>query len=386
MLFSQRLALQAVLTLVCLPALAGDSKTPVPSGGDWEFSLSAGPAVRNLGQLKINSGYRSGGLILPSFVGSDSFVVPPVGDTSSHADRDYSDGYVRQDGGTALDGSTWYWGYDSASQVQGDQLVYHAAGFQSIRSGTVSAPNAGPATKDSLRGAAPHLQFDARSPHYVGPFRIGFSAGIDFMKADQSLLFSNFSATQVREDYRLDYEDRYDLLGVIPPSAPYQGGIGGPGPLINNIPSSRVVTPVLIFTDTASFDNQVASSIDIDALSFTAGPTLTLKHGAFEFALSGGLIVNIYDWTARQTETLNVTTDDGVSRYASWAESDSGTAVRPGLYAQAELGCAVLENTAIGGFLRLDAAPEFRANAGPTIYKIDPYGVTAGIQIRLMID
>ena len=79
-----------------VPAFAGDAKSPVSSsGGDWEFSLSAGPAVRTLGQLKINSGYRSGGFALPSLVGSDSLTIPPVGDTTGYADREYDDGYVR---------------------------------------------------------------------------------------------------------------------------------------------------------------------------------------------------------------------------------------------------------------------------------------------------
>jgi hypothetical protein len=375
-----------IVLLATVPAFAGDPKSPVPSGGDWEFTLSAGPAVRTLGQLKINSGYRSGGFPLTSLVGSDSLTLPPVGDTTGYADREYDDGYVRQDAGTSLDGTTWYWGYDNASQVQGDELVYHATGFQSIRGDLSSAPNAGPASKDTLDGVAPHLQFDARSPYSLGPFRIGFSAGLDFMKADQSLAFSNFSATQTREDYRLDYEDRYDLQGVIPPQAPYAGTIGGPGPLIDNLPVIRTITPVLLGTDTATFGNQVHSSFEVEALSFTLGPTLSMKQGPLEFAFSGGVIVNLYDWSARQSETLNATSAAGATRIASWQESDSGTKVRPGLYAQADLGYALSETTGIGGFVRLDAAGEFRAQAGPTIYKIDPYGVTAGIQIRWMLD
>lgn len=370
----------------CASAFGGDAKAPVPSGGDWEFSLSAGPAVRTLGQLKINSGYRSGGFALPSLVGSDSLTVPPVGDATAPADREYDDGYVRQDAGTAVDGTTWYWGYENPSQVQGDELVYRATGFQSIRGDLSRAPNAGPASKDTLDGVAPHLQFDARSPHSIGPFRIGFSAGLDFMKADQSLAFSNFSATQTRDDYRLDYEDRYDLQGVIPPQAPYSGTIGGPGPLIDNIPAIRTITPVLLFTDTATFGNQVHSTFEVEAFSFTLGPTFSMRQGPLEFAFSGGVIVNLYDWSARQSETLDATGAAGATRIATWQESDSGTKVRPGLYAQADLGYAVNEQIGIGGFVRLDAAGEFRAQAGPTVYKIDPYGVTAGLQVRLAID
>ena len=375
-----------IFLLGCAPAFGGDAKSPAPSGGDWEFSLSAGPAVRTLGQLKINSGYRSGGFALPSLVGPDSLVVPPVGDTTGYADREYNDGYVRQDAGTSFDGTTWYWGYDSASQVQGDELVYHATGFESIRGDVSSSPNAGPASKDTLDGVAPHLQFDARSPYHVGPFRIGFSAGLDFMKADQSLAFSNFSATQTRENYRLDYEDRYDLQGVIPPGAPYAGSIVGSGPLIDNIPVIRNITPVLVSTDTATFANQVHSSINIEAFSFTLGPTFSLRRGPLEFAISGGMIVNIYDWSASQSETLDASGPSGPSRVAQWHESDSGIKVRPGFYTQTDITYSINEQAGIGAFLRLDAAGEFRAQAGPTIYKIDPYGVTAGIQLRWMID
>jgi len=372
--------------LLVSPAFAGDAKSPASSGGDWEFSLSAGPAVRTLGQVKINSGYRSGGFLLPSLVGPDSLTVPPVGDTDSYADRQYNDGYVRQDAGTSFDGTTWHWGYDNASQVQGDELVYQATGFQSIRSDATGAPNAGPASKDTLDGVAPHLQFDARSPYHLGPFRIGFSAGFDFMQADQSLAFSNFSASQTLENYRLDYEDRYDLDGVIPPLAPYAGSLGGPGPLIGNLPVIRTITPVLLSTDTGTFSNQVSSSIEIEAFSFTLGPTFSLRQGPLEFAVSGGVIVNLYDWRARQGETLDATTALGSSRVATWSESDSGTKFRPGLFAQTELSYAINEQVGIGGFVRLDAAGEFRAQAGPTVYKIDPYGVTAGFQVRFMID
>ena len=80
------------LPVAAFPVQADDAKSPVASQGDWEFSLSAGPAVRTLGQVKINSGYRSGGVVLPSLVGTDSLTIPPVGDATAYADREYEDG------------------------------------------------------------------------------------------------------------------------------------------------------------------------------------------------------------------------------------------------------------------------------------------------------
>lgn len=378
-----------LLVVPLLPtAFAGDAKSPVAATntGGWQFSLSAGPSYRTIGSLKINSGYRSGGFALPSFVGEDSLVVPPVGEEGVYADRTYDDGYVFRDGSTeSVDGSTWYWGYDSPSQVQGDELVYHATGFQSIRGDIANAPNAGPSTKDTLGGVAPHLQFDAMSPHYLGPFRIGFTAGVDIVKVDQSLAFSNFSASQSRSDYVLNYVDRYDLDGVIPPGAPYEGSFDGPGPLIGNLPTLRTITPVLMGTDTAQFNNHVFSSIDINALSLTFGPTLGMEQGKFNFAFSGGVIVNVYDWSARQSETLGGTNTGGSAQVARWAEGDSGVTVRPGLYVQGQAGVALTEHLGLSTYLRLDAAQEFRAQAGPTIYKVDPYGLNLGLQMTFRL-
>ncbi len=388
MTLSRPLCFTASLLLPSLPVSAGGSKSPAPSppsGGDWEFSISAGPAYRNVGRIAIQGGYRSGGLALPSFVGADSLTTPAIGETDLPFDRQYNDGFVRQDPGTAGDGSTWNWGYDNASQVQNGELVYQATGFQSIRGDSLSAPATGPSPRRDLEGIAPHLQFDARSPHRIGPFRVGFTAGLDFVKTDRSLRFSNFSAGQTRDDYRLDYEDRYDLAGVIPPLAPYQGSFGGPGPIISNLPAARAMTPVLIGTDTADFSNAVSSSIDLNALSLNLGPTLGLQRGRFDFAMSAGFTFNIYDWEARQDESLNVTTPAGTAEIARWSESDHGVKFRPGVYLQGQAGCALTETIGLSGFLRLDAAKSFRVGAGPTTYEVDPYGVTAGLMLRLAL-
>lgn len=377
--------LTAGLVVSLLPAMAGsDAKTPVSSSssGGWEYSISAGPAYRNLGNLRIDSGYRSGGLVIPSLVGSNSLTTPPIGTTDAPGDRDYNDGFVHQDPGTGSDGDTWNWGYNNSSQVQGGQMVYTATGAQSIRSDILNAPLSGPDSKRNLEGIAPHLQFDARSPRYFGPFRLGFTAALDYTGVNKSLEFSNFSLTQIRDDYRLDYIDRYNLNGVIPPLPPYAGSYDGPGPLLGNTPDSRDVTPVLIGTQTAHFSNDVHSSIDLDTFSFTLGPTLSLDKGRFDFAVSAGLMLNIYNWKAKQEESLYVTTASGTSEYAHWSESDSGVKFRPGVYLQGEAAYELQQNLGVSGFLRLDVAQDFSVKAGPTNFNIDPYGVTAGLQIR----
>lgn len=376
------LRLTVLLLLPALPITAGDAKlglsSPSPAGGDWEFSLSAGPAYRHLGDVRISGGYRSEGLALPSLIGGNSLVAPPIGGPDVIGDRTYNDGFVGQDAGTAGDGSTWNWGYNDPAQVEGDQLVFSATGFQSVFSEMRSAPAGGPTRTRDLEGGAPHLQFDARSPHRLGPFRVGFIAGMDFLKTDRSLSFANFSQTQTREDYRLDYTDRYDLDGVVPPLSPYQGSVSGPGPLISNQPSTRTMNPVLVDTTTGIYSNNVSSSFDLNALSLTLGPTLSLARGRFAFALSAGVSLNIYDWKARQDETLTA----GTSTYAAWSDRNDGVKFRPGLYVQGEAGYQLTETIGLTGFARLDAAESFSFGAGPTSYKVDPRGVTAGFMLR----
>lgn len=370
------------------PLWAGDAKSPITppaKSGNWQWSISAGTGYRNVGHLNIYAGYRSKNTPLPSFVGSDSLVVPPIGSPSTYGERFYNDGYVRQDASTDTDGLTQYWGYQNASQVQSDQLIYSATGYESIRSNFYSVPNTGPYSRDSLRGFSPHLQIDGRSPFKLGAFTLGFSGGFDFTRVSQGMVFSNWSDTQIRDDYRDDYQDRYNLNGVIPPAAPYMGDFAGPGPLIGNLPNSRSRTPTLLFTDIAELSNTVFNNMGIDVFSFTFGPTLSHSWGALNVSVQAGLIFNIYNWDTRQSERLNVTTSSGTRPYRTWAEGDSGVTFRPGLYTQAELTYAVSKLVRIGGYLRLDTASEFSAHAGPTVFKIDPSGLNIGLQVRYML-
>jgi hypothetical protein len=372
------------LPVLLSPAHAGDAKSPARSGGDWEFSISAGPAYRHFGTIKTQAGYRSGGLAIPSLVGSDSLTTPPIFGPGL---RSYSDGYVGEDAATLTDGETWNWGYDRADQIDtpNDQLVFTATGFQSIRTDFRNAPLAGPLRRDDLDGFAPRLQFNARSPHTLGNYRLGFSAGFEFTNASQSLGFSNFSLTQVRDDYRLDYEDRYALDGTIPPAPGYQGTAAGPGPIIGYNPSGSTMVPVLIFTESSTFTNDVSSSVDINSLTLNFGPSLSRTLGKYDFSLSAGLTLNVYAWKAQQAETLRVTTPTGTSTFAEWSESDKGIKTRGGIYLQGDASYAVTPTLGIIGFLRLDTARDFSIGSGTTRYAINPDGLTSGIMLRLAL-
>jgi hypothetical protein len=373
--------LAALAMLHSSPAIAGGSKQSVPaSSGDWQWSLSGGPSWHYMGNLSFSGGSRSQSLALPSFVGSSSLTVPPIGDASAIDERFYNDGYVRQDAGTVNDGSTWYWGYDNASQVSNGNLVYQATGFESIRNDTINTA-AGRRSDDSMTGAGMSLRADVTTPWTWGPFRVGGMVGLSVASDSQSYRFGNHNTLQTRDDYRHDYVDTYDLNGVIPPAAPYAGGIGGPGPLINNIPTSRSMTPVLVFTDTAVFANDVRAEFENDMIGLSAGASLDYQQAPWTFILSGGLVLEFHHYTASQHESFNVSTATSTTQFASWNDRNSGVKLRPGLFIEAAARYAIDGGCFIDGFVRGEIADDFRVSAGPTNFEFEPIGYSIGVRI-----
>lgn len=58
--------------------------------------------------------------------GSSTAGIGAIGAAGSYADRVYTDGFVKLDGGTvALGGDTWNWGYTDGSQVDAGFLSFH---------------------------------------------------------------------------------------------------------------------------------------------------------------------------------------------------------------------------------------------------------------------
>jgi len=375
------IAVAALASLIPSPACAGGAKEPLPAAHEpWQWSFSAGPSWSYMGRLSFAGGSRSQFLTLPSFVGDASLSVPPIGDPVAIGDRFYHDGYVRQDAGTAVDGSTWFWGYDNSSQVIGDNLVYQATGFESIRSDSFSTV-AGRNTDDGLQSGGLSLRADVTTPWTLGPFRVGGIVGMSLASDSQSYRFANHRATQTRDDYRHDYRDTYALGGVVPPEAPYAGGPVGPGPLISNLPSSRSLTPVLVFTDTAVFTNDVRAQFENEMLSVLLGGTLEHEEGPWSFMVAGGLILEFHRYTSHQSETLNGAGGGARPGFASWSEGRSGTKFRPGLFAELSARYALDRHCFLDGFIRGEIADEFRVRAGPSSFEFEPVGFSIGLRI-----
>lgn len=374
----------ALVVLIPSTAAAGDSKAGTVTRGNWEFSISAGHAWRQSGTLGFNGGSRSGGLIIPSFVGENVLIVPPIGATDAIGDREYNDGFVKLDGSTGVDGFTTNWGYQSASQVSGDNLSFQATGFQSIRRDTLLRSDA-PSSDRDVRTLAPVLQFDARFTEEIAGFRPGFSAMLTWNPVKMDRTWGDFSLTQTRDDFRHDWVDTYNLggFGAFIPSAPYSGTAAGPGFALENMPDSRGFQSVQINTVSALFENVVSTRFRADHTSFSFGPTLQVAiDPSLSLDAGLGISLNWLHWSASQAERLSRTTVAGTVIHQTWNDESSGDKLIAAFYVQ--LGAEWTppgQVWSIKGFIRTDLGGNFSKQVGPSRITYDTDGFTAALLI-----
>lgn len=376
-----------LLLLPVTAAIAGTSSKevilPPPSQDTWRISnVSVGASWRHLGELKYRGGTRSQQLPLSSFIGGDSLDLPSIGDAGSYGDRSYNDGYVNQSGATADHGLTWFWGYDSAQQVQGDSLVYSATGARSAyrESSLYRSPRK---STDDIESVSPHIDMIITPPDSSPQMFDGILLSLSYMGDDQDARFSNFSAEQVRDDYRLDFTDRYDLEGVIPPSEGYRGSYKGPGPSIGNLPSGRERDDVLVHTDVASLSNSVSTSFDLDSLSLAFGPSFSGRLSErWQWQASGGATFNVLKWSAKQRETLSLTvTGSATEVHRQWKNKDSGTTVKLGLFARGELIRDFDNGVFVKAYLQGELAESLDVDLGPSSYDLKQTGYSLGLSL-----
>lgn len=178
---------------------------------------------------------------LPAIPYTRPSAVPTskVGPADRIADREYLDGYVRTDYGTgAWDNDTWYWGYESASQLVDSQLLFHGSTF------TASGQSLEP--RDAFS-----LDLD---DEFGGEARIGRNIfdckcargsavlGVGFTSFDGSTGFSDLGYVWSSQGGTItDYYDLYTHPSELP-AAPYSGTKEGPGYVIPNIPARREIS------------------------------------------------------------------------------------------------------------------------------------------------
>ena len=194
--------------------------------------------------------------------------------TGGGIDRFYDDGYNRVDISGNKDGLTWFWGYKNAGQVSGDQLLMKSSSASTIDSKSVDA--------DVSHG------FEVTYNREIGrsaknTWAWGLEGAFGWMNVsvgDNSPLGGGVSTIT----------DAYNLGGVIPDSAPYNGDYEGPGTLIEDAPNRTTAFDAngTLVTGSRGFE--------ADLFSFRLGPYVDLPiNNKWTVGLSGGLALGVMD-------------------------------------------------------------------------------------------
>lgn len=349
------------------------------------FSIRAGAAYRSIGDVKFSSGSRSGTVRLPFLATVTGKRDGSTGSLETYADRTYQDGFVRQDGGTELDGSTWNWGYREASQVsadgtgEGQSLNFHGQASSRSRDAQSRSDRDPGSWEVDGDGTVPVIQLD-----WTYDLKPGISSGLSlqytFLTFDGQQDLNSFNAFQTRTSHAVGVTDIYHVGDLVIPQAPYASTYEGPGPLIDNRPSNRQFSEGrLIDRSAVQFYNQIEESLDVRLHQFTFGPTLSTRLGVVQVAVGAGLSLNIADWEAGHTETLYVKRDRQPARiYKQWSDEAGGTDVLPGVYLQLAATLPLTPRLTLTAYGNHDWSRTLSGQAGPSSFHIDPTGWTLG--------
>jgi len=216
---------------------------------------------------------------------ADFYNVNP-GPAAGGANHTYNDGYVLRYSSGNAGGLTGNWGYQNASQVAGDTIQFHA--IQDSSSATDNPQYGGELIYQRVIGSLPLMSGDW-----------GLEAGFGFTELD---LRENRSGTVPVT------MDSYQLNGVLPPGAPYNGTFNGPGALLGDTPTRTTTSATLTsqqklsgqlfslrlgpfaewkFTDQLSLAASVGLTLAPAMVDYDFSETATIARGGGTLASSG---------------------------------------------------------------------------------------------------
>jgi len=268
------------------------------------------------------------------------------------ANGTYNDGYVLRDSSGNAGGLTWNWGYQNASQVVGytTAMQFHAIQSSSPSSATGNPQYGGELIYQRVIGSLPALS---------GCW--GLESGFSFTELDLS---DNRSGTVSVTT------DTYQLNGVLPLSAPYNGTFSGPGPLLGDTPARTTASAALTSNQKLSgqlFGIRLGPFAELNftpKLSLAASVGLTLAPTTVDYdfsetaALPGGEMVT-ENGSSSKTKLLYGPYVGGMLRYnfnKNW-----------GVYVGARFQNLTSLDQSVGGrTARLDPSVTFYGSAGAT--------------------
>jgi len=332
-----------------------------------KWSLSAGILYRRFDHVSFNSGMNSS-------------LTAMSGSLSGSGDHEYDDGYVRMDPGTSINGDTWYWGYTDAGQVSGDSIWFHSDLGVEQSSSVDDSVSSGDWSEDGI--SEPALYIEAERLMYIDEsVALGIVLNVMYSSLSVSDEHSTFSASRNVTQYHVTISDRYDLDGMIPPSAPYSGSYDGPGPLLEATPDEHIEhrTPLRSGTE---MKNMIREKLDADLWTIGLGMSAVRDAGAFSFSIEGGPSMNVVQTDASYDEWLTGGASGTESTIREWHDSAAETEIVFGMFGQIEISWNFTERLQVGLVGRYDWLETINGTVGPSDYEIDLKGYSGGIALE----
>jgi len=261
-----------------------------------------GDLISNTNKNRLTLKGRAAFNIDGRFKGVGALPRTAIGGTGSALDHFYNDGYVRVDISDNAGGQTWFWGYDNASQVSGNNILFH------------NTTSAGADGKDV--NCDPHPGFDLLYNREFGVFgkqkqhRWGLEASFCWTGVgitDKGAARAN--ATRVTDSYSF-------VAGTTPPAAPFRGTFEGPNFVLNDTPT-RTTMPVSGAT--------VRGRREFDGNLFVGhvGPYAEfMLSEKLQLAISGGLALGAMSGDLSFNETVSFTGASPIRHRASDGDGD----------------------------------------------------------------
>jgi hypothetical protein len=231
---------------------------------------------------------------------NNAATLPPILRPNSlgGTDREYDDGFVRQDASGPGSATTWNWGYDQAAQSGPGGITMNAL---------QGSPGA------DIEGVSDDPQWGAELTYsriltvwadaLVG-LELGFS-WVDFNVEDNSTV-----ATSLRR-----VSDTFGLGGAVPPTAPYAGTYAGPGPLLDRGPAGSATATGGTLSGTRR--------LEANWWGARLGPLVDIPLGdVLSLQISGGLAVAWFDAEFSYSESATVPGGAPLAQSASASDDE----------------------------------------------------------------
>lgn len=229
---------------------------------------------------RISFGYRAAFNVTVDFKNLGGFgpgIAPP---SAGVTNRVYDDGFAGPDSSGSLEGTTWFWGYDHGTGDPLNQLINDGTPAGQVVMHRTYAP-ANVASRD--RGDDPQHGLEVTYNYEWPAARIG-----GFLGYEVAFNYMDLSVEDARPltGGLMTINDAYAYApgNEHAPLAPYAGPFGGPGAIINAVPT-RTETPAVGSTSITG-----RRSVDGSIYGFRLGPSwrFPLSPDVW-FSFSGGL-------------------------------------------------------------------------------------------------